>query len=51
MVTTRDETKPLIPTPEELHLLVRLRAMPAHRRRLLTELISDMSLEQEAWRE
>ena len=50
-VTTKEIGKPVVPTTEELQMLARLRAMPAHRRKLLADLVLDLSLEHEAWRE
>ena len=47
----RDSGKQPSPTQDELQVLVRLRQMPPHRRHLLLELIADLSLDHEAWRE
>lgn len=51
VLSTREAIKSLTPSSDELQLLARLRAMAPHRRRLLADLISDLSIEHEAWRE
>lgn len=47
----KETQKQVTPTAEELLLLMRLRMMSEHRRSLILALISDIALEQEAWRE
>ncbi|MES2972517.1 MAG: transcriptional regulator [Pseudomonadota bacterium] len=47
--TAKSHGKSVVPTADELQLIARLREMPPHRRKLLLDLVTDLSLEFEAW--
>lgn len=48
---SKTKAAPAVPSPEEMKLLMSLRAMPEHRRNLVVEIVEQFALEQEMWRE
>lgn len=48
---SQTKAAPAAPSPEEMKLLMSLRAMPEHRRNLVVEIVEQFSLDQEMWRE